>query len=370
MAFDGSARAAIGRSRRVAIGDPQASLQRFLTILEGHGLLGDDGHLKEEVHLVSLGDHFDWGDREGREDAASSGLRILAWLAAHPPDQVTLILGNHDLARVGELAGFDDERFRLARSEADGIYRDGVVDAEQERRFLARHPEVPSAECMARDFSSFRSAQRVLVAGLLRARRFCAAAAASDGLLLCHAGVTRDDLRVVGLPEAAHAEARRVAEALNAALDAAVESWPRGGGPLAIQGLHQPGDARRGEGRGIFYHRPGVPRPGNRDLFMGPPRRRFDPRELPLGLTQAIGHIGDAKCRELLGSWATPGPSSPGPLRHLRTDGSLVRYARGVPSGTEAGAATVLFVDGSMARADPEAYELLDLASEAPAARR
>ena len=147
-ASDWGARAAIGRSRRVAIGDPQASLRRFLTILEGHGLLGDDGRLEDEVHLVSLGDHFDWGDREGREEAASSGLRILAWLAAHPPDQVTLILGNHDLARMGELAGFDDEGFRLAQAEADGIYRHGVVDSEQERQFLARHPEVPSAECV------------------------------------------------------------------------------------------------------------------------------------------------------------------------------------------------------------------------------
>ena len=177
--------------------------------------------------------------------------------------------------------------------------------------------------------------------------------AASEGLLLCHAGVTSGDLRAVGLPEAAHADARRVAEALNTALDAAVDALPPREARLAIQGLHQPGDARRGEGRGIFYHRPSVPRPGNADLFAGPPRRRFDPRELPLGLTQAIGHIGDAKCRELLGSWATPGPSSPGPLRHLRTDGSLVRYARGVPGAAEAGAATLLFVDGSMARADP-----------------
>jgi hypothetical protein len=368
-AAEWSVRAALGRPRRVAIGDPQASLPRFIGILDDHGLLGDEGRLHEEVHLVSLGDHFDWGAREERENAAASGLQILAWLAAHPPDQVTLILGNHDLARVGEMAVFDDEEFRLAQAEADAIYSGGTVDRQREREFLARWPALPTAECAARDFSSFRSTQRALVTSLLRARRFCAATAASDSLLLCHAGVTSDDLRAIGLGRDAHGDARVVADALNAALDAAVAAWPGGAG-LAIPGLHQPGDAAHGEGRGIFYHRPGAPRPENGDLFAGPPRRRFDPRGLPRRLTQAIGHIGDRKCRDLLGPWAVPELPVAGPLRHLRTDGEQVRYASGLPQAAEPGAATLLFLDGTMARARPGAYELLDLDTESPAARR
>jgi len=350
------------RERRLATGDPQAPLDRFLGILDAHGVLGDDGRLTPDVHLVSIGDHFDWGERAERETAARSGLETLSWLAAHPADQVTLVLGNHDLGRVGEMVGFDDETFRRVQAEADEIYRDGETDVAGERRFLERHPQLPNAEAAARDFATFRAEQRERVATLLRSRRFSVAIASPPALLLCHAGVTRADLAAVGLRAELHSDPEAVAGALNAALDAAVEVWTDGV-PLSIPPLHQPGDAARGEGRGIFYHRPSNaevdPHP---EHFAGPPRRRFDPRGLPAGLTQAIGHIRDGKCRDLFGPWVADGRRPiHGRLRHLRVRGETVAYRLGLPLETRSGDATLLFLDGGMSQAPPETYELLDL---------
>jgi hypothetical protein len=104
-------------------------------------------------------------------------------------------------------------------------------------------------------------------------------------------------------------------------------------------------------------------------LFAGPPRRRFDPRGLPAGLVQAIGHIGDRKCREVLGEpWAPPVSGAKlGRLRHLRADHDEVAYAVGVGETADPREAVMLFLDGTMARADPRAYELLDLDTLRPA---
>jgi hypothetical protein len=357
-------RASPSRRRRVAVGDPQAPLDRFLRILDRHGLLGDQGRLREDCALVSIGDHFDWGGPARRGEAARSGLLLLAWLAAHPPDQVALIAGNHDLARVGELIGFDDAGFGAAQAEADRAYRGGSTDADAEARLLARYPALATAETAARDLGTFRTEQRTLVTALLRARRFMIGLAADDDLLLCHAGVTSDDLAAIGLPPERHRVARAVARALNDTLDAAVDEW-NGREPLAIPGLHRPGGAGRGEARGILLHRPGHPdvHP-NPKLYAGPPRRRFDPRWLPRGLTQAIGHIRDKKCRDLLGPWADGASPEDGPLRHLRVRGESVLYTRGVPEDPDPSAAALLFIDGGMNFIpDPDRYELLDLAT-------
>jgi hypothetical protein len=364
--YRGPARAEPRGRRRVAVGDPQAPLATFFTILEAHGLLGDDGRLQPDIHLVSMGDHFDWGSREQREDVARSGLGLLSWLAAHPPEQATLILGNHDLGRVGELAGFDDAAFRAAQEAADAV-KAGTQD---ERGFLESYPQLPTAEVAFRDFATYRQAQARLVAGLLRARRFCVALAPAPRLLLTHAGVTNDDLRLAGVPPGAASDAMAAASALNATLDVTVDGWAEGT-PLAIPGLHRPGDALRGEGRGIFYQRPGRPgRPLNdAALFAGPPRRRFDPRGLPPGLVQAVGHIGDRKCRQLLGEpWALPiSGSTLGRLRNLRACGDEVAYAVGLGDRWDEREARMLFLDGTMAQADPRAYELLDLDALRPA---
>lgn len=341
-------------------------MSAFLGILDRHGLLDGQQRLRDEVCLVSIGDHFDWGGREQRAEAASSGSELLEWLASHSPEQVELVAGNHDLARVGELVVFDDESFATAQAEADAVYRDGSTDTNAEAAFLERWPALPSAEFAARDVGSFRAGQRAVVAELLRAGRFVLASAAHDDLLLCHAGVTTDDLGLLGLEGEECRDARAVAATLNAALGAALAAWD-GRTAFAVPGLHQPGSARDGESRGILVQRPTHPSRGKPSLFTGPPRRRFDPRLLPAGLTQAVGHIRDAKCRALLGPWGDGAPAADGPLRHLRAQGDDVRYRRGVPTELASGTATLVFLDGGMNFvADLAHYELFDLDTRGP----
>ena len=366
--YRGGSRAKPARRRFLAVGDPQAPLETLLRVLDGHGTLSDDGRLRAEVHLVSMGDHFDWGGRSEREGAARSSLETLAWLAAHPPDQVTLLVGNHDLARVGELVGFSDRDFSLAQSAADRIYAMGAYDPSGDAVFRRRYPNLPGAEAAARDFSTFRAAQRDWVASLLRHRRFCAALAPAESVLLSHAGVTRQDLEAIGLEPARQWNAPAVAEALNARLDEAVLAWD-GLAPLHVPPIHQAGSAG-GEARGIFCHRPSDGRTGDPRLFEGPPRRRFDPRDLPSGLVQAIGHIRDGKCRELMRSWALPeAKGDTGSLRHLVVRDEGVVYQRGLPPKASGARATLLFLDGGMGKVEPGSYELLDVGRMAVASR-
>ena len=352
------------RRLRVTIGDPQADLARFLAILDHHGLLTERGWLRPDVQLVSVGDHFDWGKAHEREAVAQSALRLVAWLAAHPPDQAVILAGNHDLGRVGELADFTDAAFAEARREADGIYDGDDTDEVRERAFLGRYPQVPTVELIARDFSAFREEQRTWITHLLRERRLRAAYAAGPELLVLHAGVTREDLAIVGVAEEHFSDAHRVAAALNQALDAAVDAWK--GGRLIVPRLHHPGSADYGEGRGIFYHRPSL-HPDEAERTRLTPRRRFDPRRLPAGLTQVVGHTRDKRCRELL---CLPGEVRDGVLRHLVTDGERVTYAHGTLSGLGAREAALIFTEGGMGHARVEAYELLDLDTRAAARPR
>jgi hypothetical protein len=352
------------RRLRVAIGDPQADLTRFLAILDHHGLLTDSGWLRPDVQLVSVGDHFDWGKAHEREAVARSALQLVAWLAAHPADQVVILAGNHDLGRVGELADFTDATFAEAQVEADRIYDGDDTDELRERAFLSRFPQVPTVELVSRDFSAFREEQRAWVTHLLRNRRLRAAYAAGSDLLVLHAGVTREDLEVVGVAEEHHSDARKVADALNQALDAAVDAWQ--GGRLVVPRLHHPGSADYGEGRGIFYHRPSL-LPEEAERTRVTPRRRFDPRRLPSGLTQVVGHTRDKRSRELL---RLPGEVRDGVLRHLSTDGTRVAYAHGTPREAQTREAVLIFTDGGMRESPVEAYELLDLDTRAAARPR
>jgi hypothetical protein len=353
------------RSRHLAIGDPQADITRFLALLDRQGLLGPDGWLSPEVQLISVGDHFDWGKAHEREEVATSALRLLAWMAAHPADQAVLLLGNHDLGRVGELADFTDARFAAAQVEADRIYQGDDTDEARERDFLTRYPEVPNVELVTRDFGTFREVQRDWVAHLLRVGRFRVAHAAAEDLLVLHAGVTREDLRMMGLPEARWAHAPSVADALNRALDAAVAAWK--GGPFSIPGLYQPGSAAYGEGRGIFYQRPSL-LPEDAAHRAATPRRRFDPHRLPPGLTQVVGHTRDKRSRELL---ALPREGArDGVLRYLVADGSTLHYHAGTPPPVSPHEAVLIFTDGGMRESPLEAFELLDLDTRAPALPR
>ncbi|MEP7028002.1 MAG: transcriptional regulator [Candidatus Eisenbacteria bacterium] len=350
-------------SLAVAMGDPQAPLARVLEVLDRHDLLSDDGAVHGDAALVSMGDHFDWGAPEQRPFAAESGYALLAWLAAQPEDRVTILVGNHDLARVGELAPFDDATFAAARDEARALrgIRIGTPGrAERRQAFLARYPSLPSVGVAVRDLSTFEARQRDLVRALLEGGRMRAAKAAAPDLLLIHAAITPDDLDSIGFPEgAARADAFALERAIGERFERAIEGWD-GASSLAIAPLYLPGDARHGESRGVFVQRPADPAVGELPLFEGPPRRRFDPRMLTPGLSQVTGHIRDQKCRDLMPVWSDDEPARDGPLRHLWTDGRRVRYRSGLPAGDEAGA-LLLFADGGMNHAAPADYELLDL---------
>lgn len=330
------------RQLNVAIGDPQASLTTFFRILDLNGLLGDDGRLRPEVGLVSMGDHFDWGRPDERVEATEDGTRILSWLAAHPPDQVQIIVGNHDLVRVGELFGFTDSSYIEARASADE-----VLLKTNDKAFLARYPVLASAAVISRDYSCFEERQRVLLTRLLKKRRVRLAVASAADLLLVHAGVTTDDLALLGVTQF---NAVEIAAALNRFLDARVSHW-KAEGPLDLAPLHELGSAKDGESRGILAHRPANPAIKKVDRA----NRRYDPRSLPSGLTQVIGHINDKKCRDLFGDWADSPTPVFGSLRGLQVRGGL-RYHLGCEEDD-----ALLFLDGAMNQVDPVEYELLDL---------
>lgn len=336
------------------MGDPQAPFSTVLGVLEAHRLLRSDGRLRDDVQLVSMGDHFDWGRPTERAQATADGVKFLSWLAAHPPEQTVIIAGNHDLARVCELAPFTtDEAFELAFAHASAAYRGGDVDEAAERAFLEKYDHVPDAECLARDFSCFSTEQQRLVTELLRTGRLVLAHE-HGGLLLVHAGVTSADLALIGATPSTAADAAR---ALNAFLAERVQRWS--GGRLELGPLHQPGSATRGVARGALFHRPAFPRPDPQ--FDGPPRRRFDPRGLPSAFPQAIGHIRDKKARELLGEWADGAAPVDGPIRSLRIDAGAVRYQSGVLDD-----ARLYFLDCGMSHTRPERYELFDLDARRP----
>lgn len=335
------------------MGDPQAPFTTVLSVLERHGLLGGRGTLRDDVQLVSMGDHFDWGSAAEREKATTDAIALLAWLSAHPAEQVVILAGNHDLGRVCELAPFTtDEAFEQAWAHATRAYR-APDDADAQRAFLAAYPHVPDAECLARDFSCFSTEQQRLVTELLRTQRL-RLAHAHGGVLLVHAGVTVDDFALLGR---APGDALEAATQLNAFLDERVDGWE--GGALELSPLHQPGSARQGVARGVLFHRPALPK--DDPQFHGPPRRRFDPRRLPPQFAQAIGHIRDKKSRELLGAWADGAPALDGPIRALRIEGDEVRYARGTPAD-----ARLYFLDGGMIHTTPDRYELFDLDARRP----
>ncbi|OGQ26493.1 MAG: hypothetical protein A2138_20245, partial [Deltaproteobacteria bacterium RBG_16_71_12] len=352
----------IAPARTLAIGDPQAPFDTVLAILDQHGALGADGWLASEVGLISMGDHFDWGSPGDRALAGEDGELLLRWLAAHPREQVTILVGNHDLARVGELWDVSDQEFRAAQEEADLSYLRGD---EREAAFKRAWPRYFGAELLARDLSTFRTSQRTLVTHLLRTARM-KAAHAHQGTLFVHAGVTRHELAQLGLDERAPPEV--IAGALDAALASACADLGRR--PLAIAALHQPGDAEH-EGRGMYYHRPTLGDGDDARRLGGErPWRRFHPSELPRGLTQVVGHVRDDKCHAELRRWATRDEAVDGPVRHLIVEGDQGRYAHGAPEGPPTDAAVMIFVDNGMGKIGaPSDYQLLDATTRTVARR-
>ena len=118
-----------------------------------------------------------------------------------------------------------------------------------------------------------------------------------------------------------------------------------------IDGLHEPGDAGHGEGGGVFYHRPtseSVVAPVESRLG-----RRFDPRRLPPGMTQEIGHIADEQCRALLARWVETEEDLRSRTPANPRDGRNARCATrtGGPRAATPRRARIVFADGAMRKA-------------------
>lgn len=360
--------------RTFAIGDPQAPFAKVLEVLDRHHALAGD-RLAPDVTLVSIGDHFDYDLRDPRT-AGEEGLKILRWLASHDAAQVRLLLGNHDVSRVMELATISDEEFERARILAMAIDETERADgkgAARERtikEYEPAFPTLPPPGVIGRDYASFSSEQRTLVMELLLAGRFHLATTGtmSDGrhALITHAGVTLRELEMLGVTAVTPSV---VAAALEAHLAAAIErvrtDWQRGElAPLSLAPLHVTGSHGE-EGGGLLYHRPSNPDRAGADpawaLAPGRPRR-FDPRTLPLDLTQIVGHSGHAKCMHELGDWVAPAARARkhGGIRTLRFTATDVTYDLGIAPPAD-GVADLILVDGEIRRVDSRDVALLPL---------
>jgi hypothetical protein len=363
-------------TRTLVMGDPQAPFAKLLEVLDRHGALAGD-RLAPDVVLVSIGDHFDYDVRDP-VTAGREGLAILRWLASHDVAQVRLLLGNHDASRVMELAVIDDATFARARLLARLIDETERADGEQaarervQREYVPAFAALPPPGVVGRDYASFTTEQRTLVMELLLAGRFQLASTGTlpDGrsVLLTHAGVTRRELAMLELTDDAPPD--RIAAALAAqlavALDRVRTDWQRGEpAPMSLAPLHIAGSTGE-EGGGLLYHRPSNPDRADADpaWALAPSRpRRFDPRTLPRGLTQVVGHSGHAKCVYELDGWVTEAARARkhGGIRTLRVMGDTVTYDLGLAPPAP-GAAEMILIDGELRRVDPRDVALLPLA--------
>jgi Calcineurin-like phosphoesterase len=340
----------------VAVGDPQASLEKLLAIFERHDLLSR-GRLRSHVRAIFMGDYFDYGPPSLREEAARSGAELLEWILNQNTQQVTILLGNHDLARLCELSEFQSaEEFQVAHQLALKAYRGGDVDIELENHLKTLYPSVVDAETIARDFSCFAPAQRALLISALRQGRM-RIAHAHRGALFVHAGVTRRDLqRLNPAEETAEAYAR----CLNSFFEERVGVFLKdlegdARGALDLQFLHVPPSRKTGWGRGIFFQRPGDPAASKRpEDFEGLTRARYNPLELP-NFLQVVGHTRDKKCRETMPFWSDAGEPKDGVLRSLQIENGFPRYRHGIHCDP-----SMIFTDGAMFHSSVENYELLD----------
>lgn len=334
-----------------ALGDPQTTYARFLETLDRARLLEDGRRLRRGVRLLSMGDHFDFAPPPGWSQASvsTSGEQILSWLSEHPPEQVTILLGNHDVSRVMELYRMTDAEFTLARKQSASSKLDKSA-------FFERFPDLPSPGIAGRDYSAFRVSQREQVQQLLlsgRAKLACVVETPEgDRGLATHAGVTLDELRALKI--SGERDPARIARRLNALLSERVEAvrgaWERGeAAPLDLSPLHRTGRAGQ-EGGGLLYKRPQTAPFDDWDAG----GRRFHPRRLPPGLLQICGHTHHKKCRELM-------PDEAGPLSVEAVGGRLrsisvrdkkgVRYAVGL-TPPRPGQATLWMTDGRMNHSD------------------
>lgn len=367
-------------SRRwFVVGDPQTSTGTFFEVLARYDLLGDDGWLRDDAGLVSMGDHFDFGGPPV-EVVEAHGRHILAWLAAHPRDQTIILAGNHDLSRVMELAFETDASFQQARSLAGRVEEATESRRELEESFAKAFPNIPTPGIAARDYSSFSVAQRSLVEQLLLARRMRLATSAvlpgGREALFTHAGITIRELAMLEMSD--ERAPGTLAAALEAwfhdAVDVARPRWSRGERwALDLRPLHVAGTTGR-EGGGLLYHRPARrDRPelvdGQWALDAESPRR-FEPASLPSGLVQVAGHSSHKRLKKELAGWVDPSVREAlhVSVRTLRVEPGEPRYVGGLSVSGDLVAGLVLVdphfasVEGAEDHEDIRAsFELLRL---------
>ena len=352
------------RSRWLAIGDPQTTFAKFLSILARNHLLDEHGYLREDVGLVSIGDHFDFDlrphDNKSLAEAGRDSTNILRWLADHPSDQVVILLGNHDTARVMELAFESDESFAVARALAK-VAMSEEPPGEKTRAFVSAFPRIPTPELAHRDYSSFAVDQRELVQQLLLAGRMrlaCLGHHAGQPVLLTHASVAEAQVKELGVAPRAEPLVDALEARLASAVDHVRDAWERQElAALSLEPLHFAGRDGR-EGGGLLYHRVSKKEPltGSRAPIAP---RRFHPRDLPRRLVQLHGHTGHHKSLEELEGWHDLPPTRGG-LRTLSVGESGIVYSAGIQPARE-DHATVYMIDIEMNHRDVTDYPLLEL---------
>lgn len=366
-----------------AVGDPQTTLAKLLEVLRHGGLLTSSDRLRPEVGLVSMGDHFDYGakrefDRADCRVAGLEGCAVLEWLTSHAPEQCRVLIGNHDVARVQDLAGVDEATFataqawaaeRGARAAESGERKEELWLAAK-REFAERYPQIPTAGVALRDFSTFVDEQRVLLQRLLVDGRLdCALAGEVAGrpCLLTHTGVTQRELAMLGMPDERSAE--RIAERLTSwfaeRVAAVAPRWARGeSAGLDLEPLHVAGACPEESGgwlscRPANPHRDGV-EVAAWETAPGRPRR-FHPNTLPADLWQVVGHTRHEKLDREMAPWVASEfvDDDQYRLRSLRVAGDDIRYGPGLPVARDG--AVVLFTDAGMHGAPVAQVELLEL---------
>lgn len=343
------------------LGDPQAPFAAVMKLLASYDAIAADGRLRSDVELISIGDHFDY-DLTAPEVSRAEGLAVLRWLVAHPPGQVRLVVGNHDAARVVELALVDDREFAEARALAWSIEATkraegrAAANARAAAEFAPRFPSISTYGLVARDYASFSVEQRSLVVELVLAGRFHLGltGALRDGrdVLITHAAVTEREVDRLGVAAQPAPIAAALERLLGDSIAARRDDWQRGTiTPLSLEPVSQAG-APGEEAGGLLAHRPANPdRPGSdRAWELDPVRlRRFHPRELPIGLTQVAGHTNHAMCARELVPWVTPAAQSAryAGLRTLRASATAIIYDLGVLPPA-AGVADLILIDGEL----------------------
>ena len=334
--------------RWFAAGDPQTTPERFFAVLARHEMLAADGRLRDDVGLVSMGDHFDFHGELAEVERA--GRTILEWLLSHPAEQVKILAGNHDLSRVMELAYETDASFAEAKQTP-------------KEEFHARFPRIPTLGVATRDYVSFSEAQRKLVQrALLDGRMRLALTASVNGTraLFTHAGLTQRELALLDLPAESAPNAETIAKTLEArldrALDAVRDAWTNGrDAELDLSPAHVPGTTGQ-EGGGLLYHRPSSDH--SKWALDAERPRRFDPMSLPRHLVQVAGHTTHPKALDELAAWIDPNAKAKHvAIRTLVTAEGTPHYVAGVD--TRPG--SLVMIDPGFAKAPIETIELLPI---------